>query len=96
MYDKTTIFIPVDITEYEVELVSRKLLGSYFPGDMESEALQGWILKLREERKRLCTIVETFVKWISNTILPGAAHRAFMPGHLIALYKQPGVCPVVV
>ena len=44
-YKETPIFIPVDITEDAVELVTRKLLCSLGPGGTDSEVLQGWLLK---------------------------------------------------
>ena len=62
--------------------------------DTDSEALQGWLLKFEEDSKRLRTSVETFFDWISNKSLPLAAYCAFMSGRLVALDKQPGVCPV--
>ena len=39
------IFIPVNITEEAVESVAQKLLGGSGPGGMDSEALQGWLMK---------------------------------------------------
>ena len=56
-YDETPILISVDITEDAVKPVAHKLSGSSGPGGMESEYLQGWILKLWEERKILCSSV---------------------------------------
>ena len=94
-YEDTPIFIPVNITEESVELVARKLSGSFRPGGTDSEALQGWLLKFGEGSTRLRTSVETFVEWIANGSLPWAAYRAFMLGCLIALDKNPGVRPVV-
>ena len=61
MYNEPPIFIPVDITEDAVELVRWKLLGSSSPGDMDSEALQGWKLKFEYNSKRLRTSVVTSV-----------------------------------
>ena len=58
------------------------------------EALQVWILKFGEDSTRLRTSMKTFVDWLSNGSLPWASYSAFMFGRLIALYKQPGVCPV--
>ena len=52
------IFIPVDITEYVVKSVARKLLVSLGPGYTDLEALQGWFLKLGADRKRLCTFLK--------------------------------------
>ena len=94
MYDEIPIFIPVDIMEDAVELVAQKLLGDSIPGGTDLEALQGWILKLGKDRKRLSTSVETFVDCIANGSLPWVAYRVFTSGRLIVLDKQTGVGPV--
>ena len=60
VYNKTPIFIPVYIKEYVVESFMRKLSGSSGPGVIDSEALQGWLLKPREYTKILRTSVEIF------------------------------------
>ena len=60
-YEETHISIPVNITEEAVESVARKISGSSGPGGTDSEALQGWLLKFREDSTRLRTSVETFV-----------------------------------
>ena len=56
MYDKTPIFIPVDITEDAAESVARKLSGSPGHVGMESMALQGWLLKFGEDRKNFVLV----------------------------------------
>ena len=66
MYEETTIFSPVDITEEAIELVARKLSRSSGLGSTESEALHGWLLKFGEDSTRLRTIVENFVDWLAN------------------------------
>ena len=81
------IFIPIDITEDAVKSAARKLSGSSGPRGMDSKSLQGWILKFEEDRKRLRTSVETFVKWLDNKSPSWAAYCAFMSGRLIALDK---------
>ena len=58
---------------------------------MDSEALQGWLLKFGEDSTRLSTCVETFADWLANVCLPWTAYRAFMSSRLITLDKQPGV-----
>ena len=65
---------------------------SLVPGGTDPEALQGWLLKSREDIKRLCASIKTFINWLSNRSPPWAAYHAFMSGRLIVLYKQPGVC----
>ena len=60
VYDETPIFSPVHIKEEVVESFMRKLSGSSGPGGTDSEALQGWLLKSREDIKRLRTSVENF------------------------------------
>ena len=66
VYNKTLIFIPVDITDDVVESVARKCLGSPVPGGTDSEALHGWLLKFGEDSKMICTSDEIFVDWIAN------------------------------
>ena len=65
--------------------------GASGPGGTDSEALHGWLLKVREDRKRIRTSVENFVDWLANGIPPWAAYCVFKFGHLIALDKQTGV-----
>ena len=86
--------IPIEITEKAVKLVARKISKDSGPGGMDSEPLQGWILKFWEDGKRLQTSVETLVNWLVNGSPPQAAYCAFMSGRLIALEKHPGVHPV--
>ena len=74
-----------------VESFMHKLSGSSGTGGTDSEYLQGWLLKFREDIKRLRTSVENFSNWLANGILPWAAYNKSMSGRLIALYKQPGV-----
>ena len=86
-YEKTRIFIPIDITEDTVKLVTQKFLGSYGTVGTYLEALQGWLLNFGEDRKRLRTIMETFIEWISNKRTTWADYSAFISGRLIALDK---------
>ena len=65
-YDEMPIFIPVEIMEDLVESIAPKLLGILVPGGTDLEALQGWLLKFGEDRKKLFTSVEIFVDWIVN------------------------------
>ena len=60
-YNKMPIFIPMGITEDVVKSVVRKLSGISGPGGMDSEALQGWLLKSGEDNKKILTSVEIFV-----------------------------------
>ena len=93
-YDEMPIFIYVDIMEDAVESVTQKLLGSFGPGVKELEALQGWILKFGDDRKRHRTSVETIVKCLENKSSHWTTYREVMSGRLIALGKQLGVCLV--
>ena len=94
MCEEMPIFILVKITEEAIESVAQTLLGSSGPGGTDSEAPQGWLLKLCDDITRLCTSIETFVHWLANGSPPWAAYCAFMSGRLIALDKQTGVRPV--
>ena len=93
-YEKTPIFIIVDITEEAVKSVAWKLLGRYSPGGIDSDALQGWLLKFGEDSTRLCTRAENFVDWFANGSPPWVAYCEFMYVRLIELDKQPVVHPV--
>ena len=53
VYDEMPIFIPVDITEDVVYLVEWNISGIFGPGGTDSEALQGWLLKVGNDRKKL-------------------------------------------
>ena len=88
---RNTYFSTAHIKEDVVELFMRKRLGSSIPRGTALEALQGWLLKSREDIKRLCTSVENFYDWLANGIPPWAAYHEFMSGGLMALYKQPVV-----
>ena len=63
---------------------------------MDSEVLQGWLLKFGEDSTRLSTSFEIFVDWLANGSPPWAAYREFMSDRLIALDKQPSIRLVVV
>ena len=92
-YEQTPIFIPIDITEEAVELVTRKLSEISVPGGTDSESLQVWLLKFGENNTKLLTSIEFFY-WLANGSPLWAAYRAFMSGWMVALDKQPGVRPV--
>ena len=56
----------MDITEDVVKLVAQKISRRLLPNGMDSEALQGWLLKFGENSKKLLISLEMFVDWISN------------------------------
>ena len=58
VYNETPIFIPLDIVEEVIKLVTRTISESSGPGGTKLEDLHVWILKLREYRKKLCISVE--------------------------------------
>ena len=60
VYDKTPIFIPVDITENVIKSVACNLTGGSGPGGTDSGGLQGWLLKFREDSKTFRISVEIF------------------------------------
>ena len=66
LYDKTPIFIPINILEDEVKLVERRISGSSGTEGTDSKDLQIWLLKFGEEIKRLCISVETLIDWLAN------------------------------
>ena len=88
-YEETPIFIPVDITEDAVEMVTRKCSGSSGPGGRDSEAFLGCLLNSGGDRKRLRTSVETVIDCLYDKSPPWSAYRAFMYGYLISFDKEP-------
>ena len=84
----------IKIAEEAIQSVSRKHFGSYGPGGTDFDALQGWLLKFEEDSSRLFTSVETFFNWLANGSPPWVAYHTFMSVRLIAIDKQPRVCPV--
>ena len=58
MYEETPIFIPVDITEDVIKLVAHKRLGGAGPSGMESEALQVWLIKFRDDSKKIVLVLK--------------------------------------
>ena len=66
MYEEMPIFIPLNIAEEALKLVTCKLYGCSGPGGTDSEELQGWIMKLGEDSKGLRTSVKTFVDWLAS------------------------------
>ena len=79
------------ITEDVVGSVAQKLSGSLGPGYTYLEALQGWLLKLREDSNCFRTSVEIFVNCMDNQSHTWESCRVFMSGRLISLDKQTGV-----
>ena len=84
----------MDITEEAVESVARILWGSAGPSGTYLEALQRWLLKFGDYRRKLRISVKSFVDWMANQNPACDAYRLFMSGRLIALDKLPGVSPV--
>ena len=57
---------------------------------MDSEVLQGLLLKFGEGSTRLSTSVETFVDWLANGSPPWAAYRSDKQPGLSVNYKSGG------
>ena len=58
---------------------------------MDSESLQGWLLKFGDGSKNIRTSAEYFVDWMTNYNPQWAAYWAFIFVRLIALDKLPGL-----
>ena len=88
-YETVPDFVDLDITEETVEQTARRLSGSAGPGGTDSAAVQHWLLRFGGAK----AVVE-FTDWMANTSPPWAMYGALQAGHLVALDKCPGVCPV--
>ena len=76
-YKKMPVFITVDITENVFKFVAQKLLVSVVTGGMDSEALQGWVLKFGYHSKKRVLVWNLL--W---TVYPIGAHHGRPIGHL--------------
>jgi hypothetical protein len=58
-------------------------------------AIQQWLLRYGKASMKLQKVSAEFITWIANELQPScAAYQAFQSGHIVALDKSPGVCPV--
>ena len=55
------------------------------------EALQGWLLKLRDHSKKLRISIELLSDWLTNQNPQRSVYQVFMSGCLIALDNLTGV-----
>ena len=94
VYNKTPIFIPVDIMKDVVKSVPQKKWGFWAPVVQTKKLYRDVFLKLRDNSKNLCIGVEIFMYWIANQYPPRVTYCAFMSGRLITLDKQLGIFPV--
>ena len=60
VYDKTSIFIPMNIMEDVVESVAQKVLRSLAPSGTNLDALQWWVLNYGRKAKK-CVLVLKFL-----------------------------------
>ena len=81
MYEEPIFKIPMDIMKDVVESVVWKRLKSAGTGGMESEALQVWLLKFGDNRKKFLLVLN-----LSWTGWPIITHHGIPIKHL---------CPVV-
>jgi hypothetical protein len=93
-YDEAPTAIPVDVTAEVVEAVATKLSGAAGPEGTDAGDLRNWLLRFGRESEVFCTEMAAWASWIANASPPWAAYRAMMSCRLVALDKQPGVCPV--
>ena len=70
-YEETPISIPVDIAKDVVKNFARTLSGSLGPGGMDLEAIQEWLLKFWEDRKKFFTSVKRFLAGYTIGSRPG-------------------------
>ena len=66
VYEATPVFIPVEITEDVVDSVAQKLSRRAGSSGMDSEALQGWLLKFGDHSRKLCVNVKYFVNYLTE------------------------------
>jgi len=75
-----------------VEQVVAQLLGGAGLGGTDMVDLRNWLLQFGSES--LCKEMALWTMWLANQLPPWATYWALMACQLVALNKQPGICPV--
>jgi len=86
--------VPLNVTATDVEKVASKLSGAAGPSGVDAVDLRNWLLRFGAESEALRAELAVLTNLLANEHPPWAAYRALMACHLVALDKQPGVCPV--
>ena len=58
--------------------------------------LRNWLLRFGCASEEFRVVVASLAKWMANSSPPWAAYRVLMECRLVALYKRPGVRPIVI
>ena len=93
-YESTPEFVPITITEDDVEHVAAKLSGSSGLTGFDSTALQNMLLQHGHASKRLRQVLANFANWLANSFPPWAAYRALMMCREVAFSKTKGIRPL--
>ena len=81
---------PVDVAE----TIARKLSGGAGCSSVDAALLRSMLLRHGRASAKLRKQLSEWARWLANTLPPWAAYRAMRQGRLVALDKQPGLCPL--
>lgn len=71
-----------------------KLAGNAGPSSTDAVELQHWLFRFGTVSETLTAELIAWTEWLANNSPPWAGYHAMMACCLIAIDKQPGVCPV--
>ncbi len=73
-----------------------RMSGSTGPSSFDAVMMRNCLLWYGKASSELRQEMAEWVEWLSNESPPWVAYRALMCRRLVALDKQPGVCPIAI
>jgi hypothetical protein len=95
-YNEVPTALPTDCTSKDLEALALRMSKSAGPSSFDAVMLRNCLLWYSGALSKLRQEMANWVEWLSNESPPWAAYRALMCRRLVALDKQPGVCPMAI
>jgi len=93
-YDEAPEPLQLQVGYESFKLTTRKLSGSAAPSSINAIDLRHWMFCFRVVSENLLNELILWTEWLTNTSPSWSVYCAMMACRLIAIDKQPGVCPV--
>jgi hypothetical protein len=88
--------LPTNCTSKDLESLALRMSGSAGLSSFNGVMMRNCLLWYSRASSELRQEMADWVEWLSNESPPWAAYRSLMCRRLVALDKQPGVCPVAI
>jgi hypothetical protein len=95
-YNEVPTALPMDCTSKDLEALALRMSRSAGPSSFDAVMMINCLLWYGRALSELRQEMADWVEWLSNESPPWAAYRALMCRRLVALDKQPGVCPMAI